>query len=41
MTFLPVLMTLMLRKRAGTQPWLTEPIWPGCPFPSKKLAPIM
>ena len=24
--FLPVLITLMLRKRAGTQPWLTEPI---------------
>src|SRR5438552_3728830 len=39
--FLPVLITLMLRKRAGTQPWLTDPIWPGWPFPSKKLAPIM
>src|SRR5581483_10691268 len=34
--FLPVLMTLTLRKRAGTQPWLTEPICPGWPLPSKE-----
>ena len=37
--FLPVLMTLTPRNRAGGLPWLTAFTCPGCPFPSKKLPP--
>ena len=39
--FLPVLMTLMLRNRAGGDPWLTALLCGGCPLPSKKLPPSM
>ena len=37
--FLPVLITLTLRKRAGGEPWLTALLCEGCPLPSKKLPP--
>ena len=35
----PVLMTATLRKRAGTQPWLTALDWLGCPLPSLNAPP--
>ncbi len=37
---LPVLITLIPRNCAGTAPWLTALICPGCPLPSKNEPPI-